>query len=475
MEQATKQRWIAFAATTLYAVICLSMCYTERFWVLLIPVVAFLVWFLLARMEVALTLIAFSTPFAIDVTLLDGMQLSMPSEPLMILFSFVFLARILIERSYDRLLLRHSINIALLLMLAWMAFCAIVSVDTLVSVKYIAARCWFIVPFFYATAFFCRDPRFIWRLYWAYVLALCIVVAITTMKTLPYLHELQMLHRVMKPFYNDHTAYGCVLALFIPITLHGIFRKEISRGLRLLYILVCVILSVGLALSFCRAAWLSLAASLGVYILVRLGIRLRWMVLGGAVVIGLFFAFQDDILYQMGKNTQDSSATLSDQIQSMSNISTDASNLERLNRWACAIRMFADNPMTGNGPGTYQFYYSAYQRSYQLSTISTNAGDLGNAHSEYIGPLAEQGVFGALFVVLLFIITFVKGVEVYRNAADPAVRHLALALAISLLSYYIHGIFNNFLDTDKLSVPFWFFTAAIMALDCNAKQKDVLS
>jgi hypothetical protein len=28
-----------------------------------------------------------------------------------------------------------------------------------------------------------------------------------------------------------------------------------------------------------------------------------------------------------------------------------------------------------------------------------------------------------------------------------------------------HGFLNNFLDTDKLSVPFWGFTAIIVALD----------
>ena len=87
----------------------------------------------------------------------------------------------------------------------------------------------------------------------------------------------------------------------------------------------------------------------------------------------------------------------------------DASNLERLNRWASAFRMFEEHPVMGCGPGTYQFLYASYQRSYQLSTISTNSGNRGNAHSEYIGPLTEQGVPGALLVVCVFFATFVTG------------------------------------------------------------------
>ena len=160
-------------------------------------------------------------------------------------------------------------------------------------------------------------------------------------------------------------------------------------------------------------------------------------------------------------------------MKSISNISTDASNLERLNRWASAFRMWEERPVLGCGPGTYQFLYASYQRSYQLSTISTNAGDLGNAHSEYIGPMTEQGVPGVALVALLFLTTFATGVRVYRTAQDPHTARMALAFTLSLLTYYIHGVFNNFLDTDKLSVPFWAFTAVIVALDVYSEKKGI--
>ena len=45
---------------------------------------------------------------------------------------------------------------------------------------------------------------------------------------------------------------------------------------------------------------------------------------------------------------------------------------------------------------------------------------------------------------------------------------------LGLITYMSHGVLNNFLDTDKLSVPFWGFVAVIVALDIyhtNDKQK----
>jgi hypothetical protein len=52
---------------------------------------------------------------------------------------------------------------------------------------------------------------------------------------------------------------------------------------------------------------------------------------------------------------------------------------------------------------------------------------------------------------------------------------LTLSLMLALLTYFIHGIMNNFLDTDKASVPVWGFMAAIVALDLYGSGKKVIS
>ena len=86
--------------------------------------------------------------------------------------------------------------------------------------------------------------------------------------------------------------------------------------------------------------------------------------------------------------------------------------------------------------------------------------------------MTEQGIPGVLLVVCIFMATFATGVRVYRTAKDKQVADMALAFTLSLLTYYIHGVFNNFLDTDKLSVPFWAFTAVVVALDVYSEKKD---
>ena len=174
---------------------------------------------------------------------------------------------------------------------------------------------------------------------------------------------------------------------------------------------------------------------------------------------------------KLEKNKQDSSDDFIEHVQSMSNIATDASNLERINRWNSALRLFADRPIFGWGPGTYQFVYAPFQNSADKTVISTNVGNKGTAHSEYLLILSEEGVIGFLSLISLFILISLAAIRVYYQAENPEARKYALLLFLGLITYMAHAVFNNFLDTDKAAVPFWGFAAAIIALDLYQPKK----
>jgi hypothetical protein len=40
-----------------------------------------------------------------------------------------------------------------------------------------------------------------------------------------------------------------------------------------------------------------------------------------------------------------------------------------------------------------------------------------------------------------------------------------MMLMLGLVTYFTHGVLNNYLDTDKASVPVWGFIAIIVAID----------
>jgi O-antigen ligase len=224
-------------------------------------------------------------------------------------------------------------------------------------------------------------------------------------------------------------------------------------------------LIMGLIFSYSRAAWISVAFAFGVYWIIYFKIKFRWVFLGIAVLAGLFYMFSFQFIDRLERNKQDSSTDFVEHIQSMSNISSDASNLERINRWNCAIRMYKERPILGWGPGTYQFVYAPFQRSKEKTIISTNVGDMGNAHSEYLGPLSESGILGMLTFMAIVIAATITGLRVYKNGKTKEVRLFALLILLGLMSYFAHSFLNNFLDTDKASVPFWGFIGILVSLD----------
>jgi O-antigen ligase len=252
------------------------------------------------------------------------------------------------------------------------------------------------------------------------------------------------------------------LALVFPFVLLQQFSKRHSAFLRFFYAVGLVILTVGLVLSYTRAAWLSIvgAAMIGVVMWLRIPFK---TVLALFLIFGGFtFYYFDDIQVALKGNKKESSDRMDEHIKSISNVSSDASNLERLNRWHCAMAMFEERPIVGWGPGTYQFLYAPFQRAEDKTIISTNRGDGGNAHSEYLGPLAEQGVMGGLLFSALVIITSSLAFQLFQNEQHYEERLMIMGVFLGLMTYFIHGALNNFLDADKVAVPFWMFLAFIV-------------
>lgn len=445
----------------------------EYYFYLLIPVILFVVVLLFINIKIAPFLIAFITPLSVTYTIKE-LAISLPSEPLLIFIMLLFVWEVFFPNRYDKKVLKHPISIAIYISLAWTFITSVFSVDYLVSFKYLLSQFWFIIPCYFVVIPLFRKFKNLKNFFLCYVIPLSVIaiVCIGLLSTENF--ALSYAHYVMQPFYNDHTAYGAVLALFVPLSFVFVVGNEkLTPNIywRIFSTIVFIVLVLGLIFSYSRAAWASVLAAIGVFVVVKMKIKLKTILIGIGVVGAFVLIFWSSILGMLQQNNQDSSGNMVEHMTSITNISTDDSNVERLNRWACALAMFEERPIVGWGPGTYKFIYSGYQKSYNLTQISTNAGILGSTHSEYLKPLSEQGFFGTIAVLILYLTTVCIGLKVYHKAEDKAVADLALFLVLSLVTYYVHGVFNNFLETEKLAVPFWGLTAMIVALDIYYPKK----
>ena len=76
--------------------------------------------------------------------------------------------------------------------------------------------------------------------------------------------------------------------------------------------------------------------------------------------------------------------------------------------------------------------------------------------------------------------TCFTAVKTYKSNGKNEYRMISFVAFLGLITYYLHGLLNNFLDTDKASSLFWGFTAIIVLMDVltsksnlNAKQDSI--
>jgi len=467
MVQALRSNWIALTCT-LFVLVNAVLVAKEIYWFNLLPVVLLVVWAMVTSVDRLLLFIAFATPLSINLEELEigGIGVALPTEPLLVGIMLLFLLKLVLERNViDPKVWKHPITWIIIAQLIWMLITIVPSTMPIVSLKYFTARMWFVTTMFFLATRLFEDPRKMHVFIWSYLAGLAIVVVYTLINHAQYGFAHEPAHWVMSPFFKDHTSYGAIIAFFIPFLITALWLPGYSRTKRGVMVFLLMLFVVGLIFSFTRAAWLSLVGALGVYLVLRLRIPI-WVLLVLAVGAGgIYWANEEQITLALERNREESSDDLGEHVKSISNISSDASNLERINRWNSAIRMFKEKPLFGWGPGTYMFQYAPFQASSERTIISTNFGLQGNAHSEYLGPLAEQGLPGILLMFLLVLVTAVRVMRLHARMPNGADKQLLAALFLGLITYYLHGVLNNFLDLDKASVPFWAFTAMIVLLD----------
>jgi O-antigen ligase len=441
-----------------------------------LPIILFIVYTAIFHLQNLVYFLAFCTPLAIslkEMGLTQGPDLSIPSEPIMAGIMLVYILNLFHKPMLDKRFLQHPATRLIFLQLAWMLITTISSTEVIISVKYLVSRLWFIFSCYIIIPHLFQKRENIVRFVFTYAVSLAIVVAYTTVVHAGFNFDVKAADWVVSPFYNDHTAYGAALAMFIPVLVTLLFSKVVSPYAKPLALGLLIAFLIAIIISYARAGWMSLIVALSIFVTIFLGIKFRTLVVTIGTAAVLFFAFQTEIVMLLSKNDTDSEGDFQSNIESMSNITTDASNLERLNRWSCALRMWEDKPVLGWGPGTYMFKYAPYQLSHQLTIISTNFGTNGNAHSEYLGPLAEQGLPGMLIVIALLFYTTHLGYKLAYTLANREDRLIALGLFLGVMTYFVHGFLNNFLDTDKLSLPFWAFLAGLVCFDIFAEKKAV--
>ena len=177
------------------------------------------------------------------------------------------------------------------------------------------------------------------------------------------------------------------------------------------------------------------------YILKRFGCVVAVLVVLGGVVWG--FSTQPQYVARF---------------ESITNTTTDASNLGRFDVWISSINMFKDHPVTGVGIGQWRTIYEA---SYRLPTENQH---LYHAHNNFIQLLGEVGLLGLLGVLIFYGSIIVDNFVVWVKTRDP----YSLCAMIAVICYvFVFGQVEYTLDNSSGMRIMYFMLATMLQLRDN--------
>lgn len=145
--------------------------------------------------------------------------------------------------------------------------------------------------------------------------------------------------------------------------------------------------------------------------------------------------------------------------ESITNTTTDGSNLGRFEVWTSSINMFKDHPVTGVGIGQWR---TKYEESYRLPSENQH---LYHAHNNFIQLLSEVGILGLLGVLIFYGYMVIDNAKIWYRRRDP----YSLCAMIAVFSYvFVFGQIEYTLDNSSGIRLMYFILGTMLQLRENS-------
>ncbi len=462
----TKEKAILNSLLFLFILFLISAIKLEKYWIIALPFFFIFLFIVLYHYRFLYWLLLLSIAFSITLDFNKKLSTDFPTEFISIGLTAIFWIMWLVYRpKFLTYLWNHKIFWGLFAMWVWSVIATLQAVHILISVKYVAAKVWYITSFFIFTYYMIRSQADIKKIFWIIYIPVLITALFSFLRTIMGGFSFEFTNQYSLPFYDNHVIYATTMTLLLPFVY--IARKWYPKGslTRTLLNLSIPFLLIAIYFSYTRACYLALIGGLAFVFLLKIRKLVLGYILAVLVVTGALFVFSDDYFYL--RLAPDYNTTVMHDEFKDHLISTfygkDASSMERLNMWISVFRMYQERPIAGYGPNNFPNTYKPYSVMYFKTWVSDNALNL-SCHNYFWLLLCEQGLVGLfLFIVFLGFVLYVIQ-KTYHNKQSGDMKPILAALAASIGIFIIILFFNDLIETSKNGSLFFIYLAILVKI-----------
>lgn len=460
----TKQpKWLfySFSALTLASIFAVVL--TSQYLLLGIPAFVLLLYLTIIDFRTIFFLLLFCIPLSTEIIFPNGFGTDLPTEPLIVGLMGVFFLYILRNgNAIDRRFFQHPITLLLLLHIGWIFIATTQSSMTFISIKFLLAKLWYIITFFFLAGMLLKEEKDVRKFFWCIFISLIFTVVVTLIRHAPLGFTFESVYHVLHPFYRNHVTYAAIMAVFVPFVWFARYWYPTFSTKWLILAAALVLLLIAIQLSYTRAAYAAIFFAVGGYFMIRWRLTKIAVTLATVFAISLVSYLVNDERYLALSPDYERTITHKDfnNLLEATYQLEDISTMERVYRWVAAFQMSNEKPLFGFGPGNFYTFYKGYTVTSFRTYVSDNPEQSG-VHSYYLMTLVEQGYIGLIIFMIFIFFTLIYGEQIYHQTQNSSDKRIVMMALLAILVILSLQLINDLLETDKVG-PFFFISVALL-------------
>ncbi|KAF0240500.1 MAG: O-antigen polymerase [Chitinophagaceae bacterium] len=410
-------------------------------------------------------------PLSTELNITPSLGLDFPDEVFLLLLTAVGIVKLIHQPTLFYPVLKSPLLLLIVLQLCWIVFTCFFSTEPLLSIKFLLAKIWYIVPFVLLAPIIVNNKSKLKLVAICLCIPMLLVVAQTLIRHSFYGFEFALIKKTLFPFFRNHVNYSSMLVCLIPIgwgiwyfTVNGSRKKWIMIGL--------FIALLALIFAYSRGAWVAGIVGL----ITAWGIQKKWMLQISILAIALVSIFSIAIIsnnrylqFAPEHNQTIFHSNFKEHLRATITLK-DISNAERFHRWVAGANMIAEKPIIGFGPNSFYNQYKPYTVSSFKTWVSNNP-EHSTVHNYYLLTAIEQGIPGLLLLLLLWISMVVAAQKLYHTFQSEFYSKIALITGIVIGMIASINFTSDMIETDKIGGLFWLSIGVLITLQIKQKEE----